>query len=829
MPTSPGKQQSGFLPADLSHPFARQWKLHFSSDYAAVVQELPDPQKIAASELKKALIKHGYADIDPDRVFFHRFNGAVNSARSYNGWAHHEQPLHSYTLAQAVMLNVFNEFRDTSPGTINQESGIYTQGAGAAAYDERNEVRLLSSVLWKIAYNELDIQHSYDQALAQFWLQHGESYTQLMRDSFAFSAYQQYRFGLLDQAQYQLAQMLLKPSRHPALHIYRFDIYGYDATDILLIEEDGSQGGLLYIPGASQPFIAYANEEQLKTFLYKQLQQPNQRMALARHFSLYLRQDGAIYSGVDSALSGIANGSWSKGNFMMKHHPVTGDVFARLTEQWKARLISDGDTAIKSNNEALRDYLLGASYSLMSIFPVIDIILPELGLPLSLAVGTTQLGLSLDTAVNGDTLAERLQGTKMSVINASLLGATTVIPSLVQYGRRLSGSLQGAREALPNTILPNLGISAHEMAELQAIPKIMLHPQTGEELLGVHLADSKRGALLRADGFGYYREIDPASGRLLASRQVVRTIDAETGEPQWLSQGGLKGGMQASNNSSNSVTASNPSQRSEFLLPEDLPDRPGMGGSGYADMAGGRAADAARDFYELERQVNPYARLTDVKALHQSSRAAQQEIQSVPFLRTYQPEVQKALVFRGDTRLPDEIFHSGFNRRAEPVEFIQHAHHTIGIRGVISTTTQEPIAVNYALHQQRGYVYAIELNHGGREVNTLLRGETLHEVATLNVPPEDIMFAVGPFNQQGSSYADLVEKPEIRSAELLINPHAVATPEVASHAFDRLKNTLKYALSPEMSFAERYNNRSDLLWYEAEAEETHSVNLNAGA
>ncbi len=128
--------------------------------------------------------------------------------------------------------------------------------------------------------------------------------------------------------------------------------------------------------------------------------------------------------------------------------------------------------------------------------------------------------------------------------------------------------------------------------------------------------------------------------------------------------------------------------------------------------------------------------------------------------------------------------------------------------------------MNYALDSQRGYVYAIELNHGGQVVDTLLRDKSLSEIATLNIPPEDIMFAVGPFNSANSSYRDLVENAAYRTAELRINPHATASPEVAQQAFDRIKNTLKYELSPNMSFADRYASRTDLFWYEDEAVST---------
>lgn len=803
--------------------FDKAWQLHFAKDYAELIQAMPDPHRVASRELKAALIKHGYRTIDPDKVFYNRFNGSVSSHRTYNGWSHYEAPVESYTLTQAVLLNVFNQFRGTPSNTINANTGVYTQGATAQEFDERNEVRLLSSELWNIAYYDLDIQKTYSQELKNFWGKYAKHYTQLIRDSYAFSAHQQYRLGLLDQAQYQLALSLLKNQRAADIHVYRFDIYGYDSTDILLIEQAGNSAGLLYIPGAPQPFFPYANERQLKKHLFTSLRNSANQAALAKHFSLALRQDGATYSGVDSAIKGFANGAWDESYMMMKHRPVYGNVFARITEQVKSRLESDGDTQIKSNSEAQRDYFLSLTYSLLTLFPLVDLVAPEVGIPLSIGFSSTQFGLSLDKAIHGDTLAERLEGTKMSAINGAILGATTLFPALAQYGRSLDESVAVASHELENTVVINRGFPTEELPNFIAMPRIVTHPQTGEELIGVKLTQSGRGALLKPNGWGYYQEVDATSGRVLNTPPIRRTINPETGEPQWLENSGLLGG---GDDLSNEVTSESNSHRSELpdiLLPEDLPERPGLGGSGYADMTGGRDLEAARDFWELEQKVDPMAYLTDVKALHRINQQAQQEILNVPFLRTYQPELKGSMVFRGDTRLPDEIFHSGFNRKVEQVEYVRLASHTRGIRGVISTSSEQSVAVNYALHQQRGYVYAIELNHGGAAVETSLRDETLHEIATLNIPPEDIIFAVGPFNALKSGYRDVIENEELRTAELLINPHSTATPEVAKRAFDRLKGTLKYDLSPELSFEERYANRADLLWHEDEAPATPST------
>ncbi|WP_164521425.1 dermonecrotic toxin domain-containing protein [Iodobacter ciconiae] len=809
------------LSDELSIRYDKAWKTHFAQEHAQLLQAIPDPHIIAASELKKALEKHGYHDIDPNNTFFNMFAGGNSSPRSYNGWQHMKQPIRSYTLTQAVMLNVFNEFRGGFPGDINLYTGIYTEGPGATQYNEKNEVRLLSSKLWDIDYYDLDIQASYTAALKQFWQTNSEKFMHLMRDNFAFSAYQQYKLGLLNQAQYQLASAVIKGQRPDDVYVYRFDIYGYYSTDIFVIEQQGRDGGLLYIPGASQPFIAFNSERQLKKILYRAIQSDTSRQAFAKHFSLYDRQDGVSYSGVDSSLNGLANQSWNESFIMMKKYPLYGDVFARLAELQKARMASDGDTVIKSNSEAERDYILSTTYSLFSVLPIMDIILPEVGVPLTMAICSTQLGLSIDESIEEDTLAGRQQGAKMSAVNSALLAATAIIPNAIAFGRKVSEYLASTLDFIDNQIFLNHGVSEADMLAFSQIPKVIEHPQTGEELLGVKLTDQGRNVLLKADGFGMYKEVDPLSGRILADSRVVRTLSYDTGEVQWLSRGGLRGGgvSEAGNEISDSVKAEYSNVNapsSEILLPEDLPQRPGFGGSGYLYM-GGSLDSVTRDFLELEMKVDPYAKLTDVKALHRLNEQAQMEIKEVPFLYSYDSKLNGITTFRGDERLPDEIFHSGFNRRPVQVQYVRLAEDTKAIRGVISTSKDEAVAVGYAIHNQRGYVYAIELNHGGVAVDTSLHGRALNEIATLNIPPEDIMFAVGPFTNTEVTMGVIKENTAVRTAELLINPHSTASSEVAKAAFEKLKVTLKYDLSPEMSFAERYEDRQDLFWHEDEA------------
>ena len=160
--------------------FDKAWQLSFAKDYATLIQSIPAPLAVTSEKVKEALKKHGYHNIDPDKVYYHRFDGAESSPRTYNGWQHqNESPLQSYTLTQAVMLNAFNRYRDSFPGDIDLFTGIYTQDATGRYFNEHNEVRLLSSKLWDIAYYELDIQKSYSEALQAFWSKNTTRYTQL--------------------------------------------------------------------------------------------------------------------------------------------------------------------------------------------------------------------------------------------------------------------------------------------------------------------------------------------------------------------------------------------------------------------------------------------------------------------------------------------------------------------------------------------------------------------------------------------------------------------------------------------------------------------------
>lgn len=159
--------------------------------------------------------------------------------------------------------------------------------------------------------------------------------------------------------------------------IHKFDIYEYESNDIIVIEstDENATNGLLYIPGLSTPFIPFRHKSELRHLLQMALKSPLIRTVFSQHFSLYNRQNGETFYGVDTALYGIAMGNddWDSSYIMMNEDEtlITGDVFVARTKAMKARLISDGDVQIKSNNEVTRDYILGVINTVFIYFQLL--------------------------------------------------------------------------------------------------------------------------------------------------------------------------------------------------------------------------------------------------------------------------------------------------------------------------------------------------------------------------------------------------------------------------------------------------------------------------
>lgn len=204
-----------------------------------------------------------------------------------------------------------------------------------------------------------------------------------------------------------------KVSKRSGLSISTFSIGRYQANDIVLIH--GYSGKLiLYKPTDTQSFIEFNNKDELDTWVVEMAKDPAQREELASHFSLYDRQDGSLYSGVDTALKNIAAEQGSSGLINTAPLKIKGDLFSWLTSQAELRTISDSNILTTTNDEIFKQKVLLNLRPAANAAGVMSVVLPGLGSFALFEIGLAQVELGVHSAIYGDTESKRNAG--LSVI-----------------------------------------------------------------------------------------------------------------------------------------------------------------------------------------------------------------------------------------------------------------------------------------------------------------------------------------------------------------------------------------------------------------------------
>ena len=390
------------------------------------LQAMPDLQARGCQYMRNQVERLIGQRINPDRVYLHYFTGAQSSTQTFSGWQHVGQPVRSLTLSQLALANFTAGDEGSWPGDLDSYAGIYSEGPGSArGYGVHNELRLLPSRLMALDW-AADFYSGYLAALESFWNNHGRDYRALLKGRFIATCRAECRQGRLSRTDYQalvafaglgldlmssvtLAQLRTQHQRSGAGSVKIFDLYGYASTDIVHFEL-GNKRQFLYIPALDNAtLIGFDSPEQLRSWVVGQAQEGTARSALAAHFSLYLRQDGTTFSGVDSALSGLAEGRWRPAGTVDRNDvPITTDLFDLLLAQIQERQRRDADTLTTSNGELNEQLWIAA----LSAFSQVALPMVPVGWPVGLAsalAGAALLGLGIDQTINADTLAARKQ------------------------------------------------------------------------------------------------------------------------------------------------------------------------------------------------------------------------------------------------------------------------------------------------------------------------------------------------------------------------------------------------------------------------------------
>ncbi|MFJ4457950.1 dermonecrotic toxin domain-containing protein [Pseudomonas sp. NPDC089392] len=396
------------------------------SNFAAITQSMSLPQAVLGNwqgesnnDLFGALLRQPWAGSLPD--------GSLRLVETLPapGFNH-----------QGVAFEVFNGlFRRTTP----------------QRYDASTHLPIAAEAFQRFI-EALDFHTPFKAQLDRYWGEHLHNHRLACKLNFIAACNQQVAEGSLSEAARKLIWQAagLMP-RGITLRLSMLNIYGYAATDLLYLHHPASDLGVLYIPGNSSPLLEFSSQMQLQDWVGQQCKDPLKRRALKQHFRLADCPQGLDFSGLDTALEGLAeyprrhqlppehgyfndDGTWPPRTYV-NYRPDTyspridGDLFQALAERQRQRSYDDADFLITRDSQVSKARWLGYLTTTLNLLAPLCLVVPGLA-PLLAVGGIAQLGLGLDQAINGKTLQEKQDGVgniTWGLLNAAplaIVGAT---------------------------------------------------------------------------------------------------------------------------------------------------------------------------------------------------------------------------------------------------------------------------------------------------------------------------------------------------------------------------------------------------------------------
>lgn len=307
---------------------------------------------------------------------------------------------------------------------------------------------------------ELNFHQRYKAMLDQYWSGHLQTYRSSARLNFLAASNRQAAAGSLSRDAVRLVWQVagvIRASR--SLQVRALNVYGYGSTDLLYFKHAKRPLTVLFVPGNSSPLHEFADEGQLQDWFARQCKDLSKRAVLQSHFSAADATDGLSYSGLATALEGLAvypqrnhldanrpgftaEGYWSPREYV-NYKPdtysplISGDIFNAFAERQRRRSYGDADQLITSNGEVAKARWLGYISAAVNYLAPLALVIPALA-PIFALGGIAQFGLGLDLAIEGHGLQEKAQGVEgaiFGVLNATplVLEGVARAPTLYRY------------------------------------------------------------------------------------------------------------------------------------------------------------------------------------------------------------------------------------------------------------------------------------------------------------------------------------------------------------------------------------------------------------
>lgn len=535
------------------------WKESFINNAGILMKDTPDPRGIVARILNRGLAEKRLPEINPETIYFNTFLSFFTDRH----FVFHRNSLNeSYRVTDACLMNIFVERYRTKWGELDSffYNGIYSVGKEGAYYPEHgdlpmwgpNEEVFPAKLIADILYDN-SVWDEFRKDYILYWGTYNNLYADILADTFLATAVSQYKkqtltdegFLMVRNAYYGIAD---------EVQVTLLDIYGYASTDIICIEQKGlpTSRVVLYIPGGRQPFTEFLNLHDLKQWIFQHLKDQKNLEAFRKHFSLLLRQDGVSFTGVDKALQYMLeeSPSWPFPKYILyKPIPLNAvSLFEQIRDRTRERMYEDGDVQIKSNEEAARDFALFVLETLMAALPVVDILVPELSLPLNFALSCTTLGLSSDIVVNGDSYEERKYGLGSLVGSAIFVGMNML--AVISESANILKNFDRTIEELPTFLTDEEFLASHfglNNEELAAIAPgdapTLPAGSNPQQVRLVRISDENQQlAALRRLGGNKFVRLNPITLEDMEGALVSEVLDPETGKFHYLTNGRLIGG-----------------------------------------------------------------------------------------------------------------------------------------------------------------------------------------------------------------------------------------------------------------------------------------------
>ena len=468
------------------------------ADFARqVTQQLPDLHQMAVATATQLLASMAI-DIHPDTVYWHRFDNAQSSPRSFSGYAHMGPPSESMTFTELVMRR-FRASDQDNADLLHVMGGFYTSDAQAPWFDDRNEVRLapdkVLNALWRIDFAAL-----YYKNLAQFWADNEQEVQTLIRINCLRAAVDACQAGYLTRTQVQwvfdglgcesaMAPTLaaLTGSHAPAngVTVSALQIAGYGFGSLVCFNVHTGER-LLYLAGRDIAFEVFADSKAVQAWLYQQVQAPQRRERLLDHGGM-LEPAAAQARARSFAL--LAHKPLALFSARLAWQPIAIDAAHWLQAQTHAQMLAEANLQLHSNSELRRQLWIGYLGAGVHLFGPAAMV----SLPIALIVVVASAGkfaLNLARAVNAPEAADRRGALYSSIFSGIelLLNMTLLIPQRVPEIAEVRPLQARPLMAAQAPVLPD----AEGLLMVEGQPTIRLHG----DLYRVRYDSSLRGWLI---------------------------------------------------------------------------------------------------------------------------------------------------------------------------------------------------------------------------------------------------------------------------------------------------------------------------------------------